>query len=428
MQVKAPHKIGGYTLRGTVGDGAFSVVKLAYNDELGQYFACKIVPKSRLSSHNLEQRFELEIRINQQMHHSGIVGLIDILKDELNYYVIMEFCPNGELFQYIVDRGKLSEEDAKPKIMQILQTLQYIHSMNVTHRDLKPENILIDQYGQLKISDFGLSRFLDASGLANTPCGSPCYASPECISGHPYDGRTTDVWSCGVILYAMVTGQLPWTKRNQTQLFEQIRKGEYTIPDHVSLQCASFIRGLMTVDKDKRLTIEQALAHPWLAAVPTFIFQKSSQQSCVSLKKVDEFFNKDQPSDGDVETKLVRTNSQDMKTFDKSLKQIKKIDPPTEAAPIKMKRKIVGIKQPEGSDKKSPRAARISSAAARKSSTQKVANPDPIIKHSVAEPPGVEVRHRRVKTPTTVRSVVEGKQSAAHKITKPKPIAHANQI
>ena len=268
MQVKAPSKIGPYTLRGTVGDGAFSVVKLAFNEELSQYYACKIVPKSRLSTHHLEKRFEVEIRINQQMHHPGIVGLVDILKDTLNYYVIMEFCPNGELFQYIVDHGRLTEDEAKPKIRQILEALQYIQSMNVAHRDLKPENILLDQYGQLKISDFGLSRFLDSNGLVNTPCGSPCYASPECISGKPYDGKTTDVWSCGVILYAMVTGQLPWTKRNQNQLFEQIRHGEYTIPSYISHTCSDFIRGLMTVDPKKRLTIEQAFNHPFLASTP----------------------------------------------------------------------------------------------------------------------------------------------------------------
>lgn len=293
VQVVAPTKIGPYTIRGTVGEGAFSVVKLAYSEEKQQYYACKIVPKSRLSTHHLEKRFELEIRINQQMHHPGIVGMIDILKDKLNYYVIMEFCPNGELFQYIVDHGRLKEDEARPKIRQLLETLDYIHRMGVTHRDLKPENILLDQFGQLKVSDFGLSRFLDSRGLASTPCGSPCYASPECISGKPYDGITSDVWSSGVILYAMVTGQLPWTKRNQTQLFEQIRHGEYTIPSYLSYQCTDFIRSLMTVDNKKRLTIPQALKHPFLSEVPQVEMQPTDSSNYISLRRVDNFFDTD---------------------------------------------------------------------------------------------------------------------------------------
>ncbi|EAY05900.1 CAMK family protein kinase [Trichomonas vaginalis G3] len=293
VQVVAPTKIGPYTIRGTVGEGAFSVVKLAYNEEKQQYYACKIVPKSRLSTHHLEKRFELEIRINQQMHHPGIVGMIDILKDKLNYYVIMEFCPNGELFQYIVDHGRLKEDEARPKIRELLKTLDYIHHMGVTHRDLKPENILLDKFGQLKVSDFGLSRFLDSKGLASTPCGSPCYASPECISGKPYDGITSDVWSSGVILYAMVTGQLPWTKRNQTQLFEQIRHGEYTIPSYLSYQCTDFIRGLMTVDNKKRLTIPQALKHPFLSDTQQVELHDVDASQYISLRRVDDFFDID---------------------------------------------------------------------------------------------------------------------------------------
>lgn len=293
QSVIAPSKIGPYILRGTVGEGAFSIVKLAYHEQQQQYYACKIVPKSRLVHGNLEHRFEIEIRINQQMHHPGIVGLIDTLKDDFNYYIIMEFCPNGELFQYIVDRNHLTEEDAKPLVHQILETLHYIHGLRVAHRDLKPENILLDQLGHLKLSDFGLSRFVDQNGLASTPCGSPCYASPECISGSPYDGRKSDVWSIGVILYAMLTGQLPWTKRNQTQLFEQIKKGDYQIPNFLSENAKSFLKGLLCVDNNKRLTIPDAFAHPWLADTPDQTPKGGAVIPIISLKKIDLFFEKD---------------------------------------------------------------------------------------------------------------------------------------
>ncbi|EAY13026.1 CAMK family protein kinase [Trichomonas vaginalis G3] len=317
---KIPHKIGPYILRGVIGEGAFSHVVLAFHETQKTYYACKIVPKARLSSSSLEERFEEEIRINQQLHHPGVVGLIDIIKDETNYYVVMEFCPNGELFQFIVDRGRLSEAEAKPKIKMILDTVRYLHSLGISHRDLKPENILLDQYGNPKVSDFGLSRFVGPDNLVSTPCGSPCYASPECISGQNYNGLTSDVWSCGVVLFAMVTGQLPWTKRNQSQLFEQIRNGDYTIPNFLSVQCASLISGLMTVDSEERLTVEQALHHQWLIQTPN-LESASFVAPCISMKRIDDFFDKS-VSSLRLPATMQRKISCDAFSFESTLRQI----------------------------------------------------------------------------------------------------------
>ena len=313
-----PSKIGPYMLRGTIGEGAFSVVKLAFDYTKKMYYACKIVPKSRLSGSNLEARFEEEIRINQQLHHPGLVSLIDIIKDDDNYYVVMEFCPNGELFQYIVDRGHLTEEEAKPKIKMILESVDYIHQLGISHRDIKPENILLDQYGQPKLSDFGLSRFVGQDNLVSTPCGSPCYASPECISGSAYNGLTSDVWSCGVVLFAMVTGQLPWTKRNQQQLFDQIRNGDYSIPNSLSHECASIISGLMTVDIEDRLTIEEALQHPWLRNTKC-VETVATENTYVSMKRVDEYFGRNIPK---FNISIERRPSIPNITFDEALKEI----------------------------------------------------------------------------------------------------------
>ncbi|OHT13642.1 CAMK family protein kinase [Tritrichomonas foetus] len=287
--------VGPYELRGVIGEGAFSVVRLACHIETQQFCACKIVQRSRLSFHNLDARFENEIRINQQLHHPGIVQLIDLLKDDQNYYIIMEFCPNGELFQYIISRGRLEEGEAKIFINQVLKALRHVHSCGVCHRDMKPENLLMDEVGRIKISDFGLSRFTGRYGLVNTPCGSPCYASPECISGKPYDGFKSDIWSVGVISYAMLTGQLPWTKRNQQQLFEQIRKGEYVIPPFVSENARQFIYGLMTVDGSQRITIDAALRHPFLQDAPPPPPPQVFNQEWISpsLKKIDFFFDRD---------------------------------------------------------------------------------------------------------------------------------------
>ena len=318
------HTIGRYLLKGEIGHGAFSTVRLCQHIETNQYFACKIIARSRLLMNNLEARFENEIRINQQLHHPGVVALYDLLKDDLNYYIIVEFCPNGELFSHVVDQGRLDERTAKMFISQVFFALQYVHSLGICHRDLKPENLLLDQSGNVKISDFGLSRFVGANGLVSTPCGSPCYASPECVSGHSYDGRKSDIWSCGVISYAILTGQLPWTKRNQQQLFEQIKRGEYTIPMYLSDKCRSFIAGLMTVNTEYRMTIEHALHHEWLADIPPPNIQMYQTFGPIdnipspSLRKLDLFFEKEVVYDEqeDAENPRVMPSLVTSQTFD----------------------------------------------------------------------------------------------------------------
>jgi serine/threonine protein kinase len=270
-----------------IGEGSFSVVKLSCRGDV--FYACKIVPKLLLAERGLIERFELEIRIDRQLRHPGIVGLVDLLQDEENFYLIMEFCPNGELFEHIINHQRLSETEAQVLFFQIIDAVGYCHSLNIVHRDLKPENVLFDEFSHIKLSDFGLSCYFRPDALLGTPCGSPCYASPEVLSGCPYDGRTNDVWSCGVILYAMVTGQLPWTKTNQVQLFAQIRRGEYTIPLYVSRICADLINRMMTVDCRKRITIAEALRHPFLTTT-RLIRSPLKINGFVSLKRVDNCF------------------------------------------------------------------------------------------------------------------------------------------
>ncbi|KAH0786538.1 CAMK family protein kinase [Histomonas meleagridis] len=308
--------IGNYELRGAIGEGAFSIVRLALNQTTQKFCACKIIPRSRLMINNLDIRFENEIRINQQLHHPNIVQLIDLQKDEKYYYIIMEFCPNGELFRYVISQTRLKEYEAKIFLTQILEGIKYVHSLGICHRDLKPENLLIDEYGRVKISDFGLSRFVDKNGLVDTPCGSPCYASPECVSGKPYDGRKSDIWSIGVISYAMLTGQLPWTKRNQQQLFEQIRRGEYIIPNYLSEQCRNFIQGLMTVDCTRRLTVDLALAHPWIRGCQVPLLMPTYVNNMISLQQVDLFFDRDESDSSLKSIEIEESPSMEMMDFD----------------------------------------------------------------------------------------------------------------
>jgi serine/threonine protein kinase len=267
LVVIEPSRLGPYLFRGVIGEGAFSRVRLIVHERTSAFYACKIIPKDKVGQEDVSKRFEVEIRTNQTLHHPGIVQLYDLLMDDNNYYVIIEFCPNGDLFHYIITRSYLPEDDARIFTREVLESLSYVHSMGISHRDLKPENLLLDHNGILKISDFGLAQFMGANSLVSTMCGSPCYASPECLSGRPYDGTTSDVWSLGVVVYAMVTGALPWTETDQIGIFRQICTGQFRIPGELSPKCRSFLGSLMTVDNRKRSTVAEALRHPWIASI-----------------------------------------------------------------------------------------------------------------------------------------------------------------
>lgn len=258
-----PDKIGQYTIKNTIGEGSYSLVKLVYHELNDKYYACKIVPIKMLKKNKLYERFELEIRISQIMRHPGVSAITDVLKDEYNFYIFMEYYPNGNLNDYIVQKTRLPEEEAKALIYQLFDALEYINSQGVAHRDIKPDNIIFDNNGHIRLSDFGLSQYVGENNLVKTACGSPCYVSPEIIRGIEYDGFLSDAWSCGVILYMMVTGCSPWTEKIVKNMFLQIRIGDYQIPDFVSKQCESLILMLLRVDPKKRITIQEAKRHTW---------------------------------------------------------------------------------------------------------------------------------------------------------------------
>ena len=315
LLVTHPARIGPYQILGTIGEGGYSVVKLVKNLKSKTDFAVKIVPKDRIMTKRGMEHFENEIRIMQKMTHPNIVHLIDLFQDEDNYYVIMDFCSCGDLLGLIRERKYIKEQEAKVIFMQICRAINYIHSFNIAHRDLKPENILIDQLGNIKVSDFGFAKFIPKSNVLDTPCGSPCYSSPECISGAPYDGKKSDIWSLGVILYAMVAGCLPWTKRNKKELYSQIKSGYYTIPNNINEQCKDLIERMLTVDTEKRITLPEIFDHPWVQDCHTFPIQKYFIPT-VSLRKCDEFFCQN-ISELNIPNSIDKTDSTPNLTFNK---------------------------------------------------------------------------------------------------------------
>ena len=259
-----PKSIKTYELTEELGHGAFSTVCKAVNKNNNQTYACKVFPKSNLSDKGDIERFQREINAMAFLRHDNLVALYDFFWDENNFYMIIDYCPEGELFDYIVKNDKLDEPTSALIFQQIASSLQYCHNLGVAHRDLKPENVLIDKFPLIKVSDFGLCGYINEKKLMKTFCGSPCYCSPECLCRVQYDGRLSDVWSLGVILYAMVTGEHPWNITNTSIMLRQILKGAYTVPSFVSNQCKELITKMMQVNPRDRISIDDILKHPWL--------------------------------------------------------------------------------------------------------------------------------------------------------------------
>ena len=262
------NKKGPYTLGITLGEGAFAKVKLATHIITKEKVAIKIIDKSKLLNDDFDiQRVKKEISILKKLRHKNIIQLYEILESKHYLYIAMEYCEGRELFDYIVKRKKLSEKEACKFFQQLINGVEYLHKQGIIHRDLKPENILLDNNLNIKISDFGLSTFFNRGQFLQTPCGTPSYAPPEMLRGEKYNGEETDVWSCGIILYAMVCGSLPYAESKEDIICKKIIGHDYSIPSFLSRSCIDLINGMMIIDPTKRLTINQIINHPWFNLV-----------------------------------------------------------------------------------------------------------------------------------------------------------------
>ncbi len=254
-----------YEMKKTIGKGTFSIVKLGIKKSTKEKVAIKILEKSKIINKDDLIRIKREISILKNFNHKNIIKIYDIFQDNEKYYIIMEYCENGELFNYIVENQKLNEKESSYFYYQLINGLEYIHSKGVVHRDLKPENLLLGKGKILKIIDFGLSNYfnLNNNNLLSTPCGSPCYASPEMVSGKKYNGFYIDVWSSGIILYAMLCGYLPFEAQNNDLLFQKIMKCNLDYPAFISNSTKSLLKKILVNDPNKRIKIEEIKKHPF---------------------------------------------------------------------------------------------------------------------------------------------------------------------
>ena len=218
--------------------------------------AIKILEKSKILEKEDLERILREMEMLKKFNHPNVIETYEISETPKAYLIIMEYCEGGELFNYIVKKENLSEEESSFFFYQILNGLEYIHSKGIIHRDLKPENLLLTKNNKLKIIDFGLSNYFDGKNLLQTPCGSPCYASPEMVSGENYNGFFSDIWALGIILFAMTCGYLPFEDKDNDVLFEKIINCDFQFPNHLSPLCRDLISKILNTNPQERINIQ----------------------------------------------------------------------------------------------------------------------------------------------------------------------------
>eukprot|EP01038_Epipyxis_sp_PR26KG_P008075 gene8075-10938_t len=257
-----------YVLGEVLGEGGYSVVKEAIDKKTKKRYAAKIVNREGLDPDD-ELSLRTEVAILQKFHHTNIIKAFDFFEEEKQFYVILEYVDGGELFDRIVQRQFYNENEARNLVVILLNAIKYCHDRNVVHRDLKPENLLLmskEDDADMKLADFGFAVQVDGDTITHQ-CGTPGYIAPEILEKKPY-GKAVDMWSFGVILYILLGGYPPFHDENQKNLFRKILRCDYKFhPEFwsaVSDEAKDLIKGLLVLNPHQRLTVDQALAHPWL--------------------------------------------------------------------------------------------------------------------------------------------------------------------
>ena len=304
-----------YIISKTLGKGTFGKVKIAYNKEnKNEKYACKILLKSNIKDEDDYIRCKREMDILKKMHHVNVVRTYEIISTETTYYIFMDFCPKGELFNYIVEKQHLNEDISAFFYYQMINGIEYIHKKGVCHRDLKPENLLLTEKYKLKIIDFGLSNYFKGN-LLETPCGSPCYASPEMVMGNKYDGFCIDIWSSGIILYAMMCGYLPFEEMENDYynevLFNNIVQCKVEYPNEFITPVAKdLLCKILVKDPKKRITIEEIKNHNFY-----LLGELLYKQTFETLGSYNEYLlllnNNDNDNDNDNEYDIFKDNDND---------------------------------------------------------------------------------------------------------------------
>ncbi|KAJ0836699.1 putative protein kinase CAMK-CAMKL-CHK1 family [Helianthus annuus] len=254
-----------YEIGKLLGHGTFSKVYLARNIKSNEYVAIKVIDKEQILRGGLISHIKREISILRRVRHPNIVQLFEVMATKAKIFFVMEYVKGGELFNKVA-KGRLKEETARNYFQQLISAVGFCHARGVFHRDLKPENILLDEDGNLKVSDFGLSAISEqirGDGLFHTFCGTPAYVAPEVLGRKGYEAAKVDVWSCGVILFVLMAGYLPFNDQNVMVLYKKIYKGEFRCPRWFSPELTRLLKRLLRTNPETRITIPEIMENRW---------------------------------------------------------------------------------------------------------------------------------------------------------------------
>ncbi|KAJ0978408.1 hypothetical protein J5N97_013882 [Dioscorea zingiberensis] len=254
-----------YELGKLLGQGTFAKVYHGRNLKNSQNVAIKVIDKEKVSKVGLFDQIKREISVMRLVRHPHVVQLYEVMASKTKIYFVMEYIKGGELFNKVL-KGKLKEDAARKYFHQLISSVDFCHSRGVYHRDLKPENLLLDDEGNLKVSDFGLSAFAESKGqdgLLHTTCGTPAYVAPEVINRRGYEGAKADIWSCGVILFVLLAGYLPFHDPNLMEMYRKIGKAEFKCPNWFPAEVRKLLSKILDPNPSTRITIARIMENPW---------------------------------------------------------------------------------------------------------------------------------------------------------------------
>ncbi|KAI3806671.1 hypothetical protein L1987_22584 [Smallanthus sonchifolius] len=308
-------KVGKYEVGRTIGEGTFAKVKFSQNTETGESVAMKLLDRATIIKHKMVDQIKREISIMKLVRHPNVVRLHEVLASRTKIYIILEFITGGELFDKIVHHGRLSEAESRRYFQQLIDGVEYCHSKGVYHRDLKPENLLLDSQGNLKISDFGLSA-LPAEGVSilRTTCGTPNYVAPEVLSHKGYNGALADVWSCGVILYVLMAGYLPFDEMDLTTLYDKINKADFSCPSWFPVGAKSLIHRILDPNPETRICIEEIKNDEWFKK--NYVPARLLEYEDVNLDDVNAVFDDSEEERADEQNTDEDTGPLSLNAFD----------------------------------------------------------------------------------------------------------------